>query len=140
MEHQSYAEKQEVMEEDVTVELTVVANCEDNRLELVMSGRYSMEDADELVRRMGEGSKKLRPHFDVIADIRKLDLSDEMISKRYSEGLQTIEGYRPRRVVRVVSYKGSGMDTFKKVVDVLGNTVLISYTTSIEKAISLLRE
>ena len=93
---------------------SIIAKKAENRLYIVLSGRFDMQDTAGILQDLIARAKELEPGFDVINDIRQVKFANTATSNEIKKGTAALEKAGARAIVRVVGKSKYALLLFAK--------------------------
>jgi anti-anti-sigma regulatory factor len=118
----------------------IVADKALNRLNIQLSGTFSIEDALPLINRINAEVVKLREGFDVINDVRELKFVDSKAAKEIKKGTAIMQSKGAKIIIRVVGSSKFALVTFAKFSNFNNSNMKIYYAPTLEDAYKILEE
>ncbi len=123
-----------------TREYTITADKILNRLNMKLSGTFSIEDTLPIINRINAEIVKLQEGFDVINDVRELKFVDTKTAKEIKKGTTILQDKGAKRLIRVIGSSKLALMTLAKFSNFSNSKMKIYYAPTLEDAYKILEE
>lgn len=123
-----------------TREYTITADKILNRLNMKLSGTFSIEDTLPIINRINAEIVKLQEGFDIINDVRELKFVDTKTAKEIKKGTTILQDKGAKRLIRVIGSSKLALMTLAKFSNFSNSKMKIYYAPTLEDAYKILEE